>query len=160
MPANDPSQTEHVWVKQQEVYGVTLTYDQSGTIIDKSAGILSKGAFSELWIRWDKTGEQERRITGVDANNHVKIDVAGPLRYHIHKPTFGKFKRTPGNDQGLVSELRIRYEKGAEGEQTIIDALPGNDADGYEVFVIAQSNPTCRYKLNQATGQWERVCTG
>jgi hypothetical protein len=91
------------------------------------------------------------------SDTKVHIDVDG-FKYKIDADD-GTFKRTPGNDPGLVSELQIKDDVNGDGDRSVIDIFPDGSTGGDSIFIITFDNPTCRYRFNQATGQWERVCT-
>jgi hypothetical protein len=151
-----PTREDRGFLKQQVVYGVTLTYGQSGEITAISAGTKTNGSIPQAWIRW-KT-EAYRKVSSVYAGDKVHIDVDGGLKYKIN-PDDGMFTRTGGgsNVSGNVNECQIKDDVNADGDKSIIDVHGGAGED--IAFVVTFDNPTCRYRFNQATGTWERVCT-
>jgi hypothetical protein len=158
MAANSPTQADRGFVSEQIVYGVALTYGQAAQITGNSTGVRSNGTFSQVSIRWDQPGETDRKLLSVSApaDKKVHIDVEG-FKYSIDTGD-GTFRRTPGNDTGVVSELHVKDNMNNDGDKSVIDIFPGG-ADEDSIFIITFDNPTCRYRFNQATGQWERVCT-
>ncbi len=159
MPANGPSQAERGYVIQQEVHGAVLTYDRAGHIIDKPASTTQDaGPFSHLEIRLNRASETWRQVeTAHTPGDKVHIKVAGAeggFTYKIKRDL--TFDRTRPPVSGQVSELRVRVNSG--NEESVIDIFQGCGPDDDVVFIVTQSSPTCRYRLNQATGQWERVC--
>jgi hypothetical protein len=156
MAANGP---DRGFVQQQVVYGVTLTYDQNAKIIGRSPNTSqTDGPFSDLEIR---VGDAEgwRKIEAVSTpGDKAHIKVAGTNGEFLYKiePGNRTFKRTPGAATGPVTDLRLRRQQG--NSESVIDIFQAGEPDDDKVFIITQFNPTCRYRLNQATGQWEQVC--
>jgi hypothetical protein len=162
MPANGSPQMDRGFVTEQVVYGVTLRYDQAGSIVSPSAGTQSDGPFSQVSIRWNKASETDQPVKFVTTPGDKVYIVVENFVYKIN-PADGTFKRTPANEngkEGLVSELRIRDDRNNDGEKTVVDIYQASAADDNMAFIITRDNPTCRYRLNQATRQWERVCRG